>query len=747
MRNRLFVVSNRLPLSIKQKNNSYVLRQSSGGLISAINTYLKADNQSSFTQTFWVGIPDCSKKIWESAIDKLENKNYDYLPIFVEEEKYELYYNGFANSLVWPLFHYFASFANYDQTHFDAYMEINEMFADALLPQLRYGDVVWIHDYHLMPLAGILRKKKPSLTIGFFLHIPFPSYELFRVIPKQWQHAILTGMLGADLIGFHTLDYASHFLFCLETILKIEANGQNVAWENRQIKIDAFPVSIDFDLFFNSYDKPEIAAIRKQYLDLKKDKKLIFSVDRLDYTKGIYKRLTGYEQFLLDNPDYKEKVIFVLNIVPSRDSISKYIESKQMIDEYIGDINSRLGNIGWQPVLYQYAHLKFEQLIALYTACDMALITPIRDGMNLVAKEFVASRKDKLGVLILSEMTGAAKELSEALLINPNDNKEIATMIKYGLEMKPEEQSQRITTMQNRIKKYDVNAWATDFFTQLNSIKDLQLKFEVKFLDNISKANLLSSYVDASQRLLLLDYDGTLTPFSEQPSEAVPSEELLQILEQLSRDPQNDVYIISGRDGETLERWLGHLPSLGLIAEHGAKIRTGNNGWRATSGLTSATEWMHKVEDIMDKYVAKCPRSFIEKKEFSIAWHYRNVEIALGQVRAKELQAELQQTVAALPLNVLMGNKVIEVKFKGNNKGSAAEKIIKSKKYDFILSVGDDRTDEDMFLKVAKLPQAFSIKVGSEASFAKYNLHTSYMVLSLLHALAMYNQNALIKRI
>lgn len=735
MEKRLFIVANRLPVTIEQADNYYRFRQSSGGLVSAIKDYLAHGGSAHYSSVYWAGVPGCTQAIWDKVTDV--PADFHYLPVFMPEDLYEGYYSGFSNSVLWPLFHYFPSFADYSPENFDAYNKANEVFAASLAAQLRKDDVVWIHDYHLMPLAAKLRELVPGVAIGFFLHIPFPSYELFRVIPKHWQHSILTGMLGADLVGFQTVEYAGHFLSCLEAAMKLEHEGQTLQWNNRQVKVDAFPISIDFERFHNAGTEPEVEQLKAQYLELKGERKLIFSVDRLDYTKGISHRLRGYERFLEQHPEYAGKVVFVLSLVPSRDAISKYAERKRMIDEYIGNLNSRLGSITWQPVIYQYNHLSFEELVALYASCDLALITPLRDGMNLVAKEFVASRQDKKGVLVLSEMAGAAKELTEALLINPNDATEIAAMLKRGLEMNEQEQQERMASMQTRIARYDVVAWATDFFEQLQAARASQIEFEIKFVDKVSKVELISQYSSAAKRLLLLDYDGTLVSFANHPTLAVPTPELLQVLDQLARQPQNEIFIISGRDSQTLERWLGHLP-IGLIAEHGAKIRHKEGFWEPAAPNMNA-DWKQRVEKLMNHYVAKCPHSFIEHKEFSLAWHYRAATLQDGTVRAKEAYEDLRNLTAQQPLQVLQGNKVIEVRYRGINKGAAVKQILNGSLYDFVLCVGDDKTDEDMFRKLARTPEAFTIKVGGEASFAKYNLHNTAAVLSLLQNLSQVN--------
>jgi trehalose 6-phosphate synthase/phosphatase len=615
-------------------------------------------------------------------------------------------------------------------------MEVNGIFAEKLSAQLRKDDVVWIHDYHLLPLAGLLRKRIPTLTIGFFLHIPFPSYELFRLIPKTWQRSILSGMLGADLIGFHTIDYATHFLSSVEEALQIEHNGQFVWWENREVKADAFPISIDFEKFHGAYDDPKVKAMRDKYLELKGTKKMIFSVDRLDYTKGVANRLKGFEQFLSSYPEYKGNVIFVLVIVPSRDVIIKYAERKKIIDEAVGNINSSKGDVVWQPIIYKYGHLAFEELIALYTACDLALITPLRDGMNLVSKEFVASRKDGHGALVLSEMAGAARELTEALLVNPNDIGEMAAAIRTGLEMSEETQRERLTEMQDRIRQYNVYTWADDFFRELTAVKEEQLEFEIKFLDLVTKMELLDHYARAAKRMLLLDYDGTLVPFTKFPAAAVPPPDILGTLRVIAENPLNEVYIVSGRDSQTLEKWFAGMP-IGLIAEHGAKVRHKNGAWES-SATPPAEDWRSKMEKLMQGYVNKCPHTFIERKDYSIAWHYRNADLGDGAVRARELYDDLTRPAAQLSLNVLNGNKVIEVRLKGINKGAAVGRLLAAQKYDFILCIGDDQTDEDMFKKLATRTDAFTIKVGNEASFAKYNLHNPAMVQALLQTVSAY---------
>lgn len=733
MPKRLFIISNRLPVNIISNNDSLQVNTSSGGLVTAIDSYLNNNGAGQFSEKYWVGVPGCSNATWSKAAPMIPEGDYKYIPIFINKKTYDGYYNGLSNSVLWPLFHYFPSYAEYNMNYFEHYMDANSDFVNTLLRHLQPGDVVWIHDYHLLPLAGLLRAHIPELTIGFFLHIPFPSYEIFRLLPKQWQKAFLEGMLGADLIGFHTIDYASHFLKCAQMILGLDNDLHVIRFNSRLVKVDVFPISIDYTLFNNAYSDTDVSSSRKELKDRFRDKKIIFSVDRLDYTKGVNNRLKAYDYFLKNHPEYHEKVVFVLVVVPSRDNITKYAERKKMIDEYIGHLNSTVGNINWQPIIYQYNHLDFKELITMYTSCDLALITPLRDGMNLVAKEFVASRKDKRGVLALSEMAGAVRELTDALTINPNDTRELAEKIQEGLEMSEQEQERRMTAMQERIEQYDVRMWAEDFLTELYTAKNKQQEFEIKFFDNEIKHNLFDQYRKSKKRLLLLDYDGTLVPFSPLPDQAKPNADLLQIIDVLSQDKRNDIFIISGRKDATLNSWLGHMP-INIISEHGAKFRLSGGDW--VSEINFSNEWQGHVKTIMDRYVRRCANSFIETKSFSLAWHYRNSNQQQAKIRAAELFSELSEYTTNMDLHVLMGNKVIEVRHKGVDKGIATQKIINRNDYDMILSIGDDTTDEDMFRVLMGDKRAYTIKVGATASFAKYNLHTSHMVVSLLHALS-----------
>ena len=522
---KLIIVSNRLPFSLDKSGDKPQLRQSSGGLVSAIKGYFDktADQAQQFNDQLWVGSVDFSPQDYEPVRNETAGQKLKVEPIFLDENLYSDYYNGFSNSVIWPLFHYFPSFADYKKEYFDAYTKVNEAFAEKILSIVNDDDVVWVHDYQLMMVPQMLRKKKKDLSIGFFLHIPFPSYEILRLLPTEWKTSLITGLLGADLVGFHTHDYVQHFIQSAKMLVGIDNSFNLLQYRNRLLRTDLFPIGIDYEKFQQAAQDPKIIDRKQDIRNNFENKKIIFSVDRQDYTKGLMYRLNGFELFLENHPEWKEKIIFILNVIPSRDNIPTYNDRKRQLEEKISTINGKFSTLQWQPIIYRYNHLSFEELTALYQAANVALITPLRDGMNLVAKEYVASCTNQAGVLILSELTGAASELNEALLVNPTDSTEVSNAIAHSLSMPVYEQKQRMALMQKRLKEYDVVKWVNDFLEQLSNIKQEQQKLRIKMMNDKITARILSDYNAASKRVILLDYDGTLTGFTRVPADAVPS--------------------------------------------------------------------------------------------------------------------------------------------------------------------------------------------------------------------------------
>jgi len=729
---RLIIISNRLPFSIDQENGQTVIRQSSGGLVSAIKSYFEKEriSEHSFSEKLWMGVADFPQKEWNMVERELKHLDFAVLPLFVDKKLYRDYYNGFSNSVLWPLFHYFPSVVEYEASYFDAYTKVNRLFAERLLPEIKNDDTIWIHDYQLMLLPEMIREQRPDISIGFFLHIPFPSYEIFRLMPRDWKSALLQGVMGADLVGFHTYDYAQHFMKSVKMVLGVDSYFHSLQYQGRLVKADSFPIGIDYKKFEDEANEPEtqsyVAEIKKNF----ENKKIIFSVDRLDYTKGLMDRLCAFDYFLEKYPEWQDKLVFILNVVPSRDEISTYTQRKRQMEEKIGTINGKYSSISWQPVIYRYNHLPFHELSALYQAADVALITPLRDGMNLVAKEYVASCTDQQGVLILSELAGAASELGEALLVNPTDTIEVSDAIHKALTMPPEEQRRRLALMQKRLAEYDVINWVSDFMDQLTNVKEQQRRQKTKLLDDNVQAQVHLHYQLATSRCILLDYDGTLVPLVPKPEDAVPTPELKQLLNDLAADPKNNVVVISGRDQATLDRWLGDLP-ISMVAEHGATWRMKNEPWQQL--VAGPDQWKSEIRPIMQKFVTRCVGSFVEEKTNTIAWHYRKTHPDLGFTRSRELINTLSELLQNTMLQVIDGNKVVEVRMSGFDKGVMALKMVNEIPNDFILCIGDDTTDEDMFKALSD--RAYTIKVGNTATAAQYMVYNQKKVLELLEKL------------
>lgn len=724
---RLFIVSNRLPVKIgKDENHQYNVSPSSGGLATGMKSVYKNFESLWFG---WSGMyhDELSSKE-EKTIDKLLQKER-CVSVPLETEHINNYYYGFSNKALWPLFHYFSQYAEYDEQQWESYKEVNQKFADALKPHLRQTDKIWIHDYHLFLLPQMIREYMPTADIGFFLHIPFPSSEVFRQIP--WREEILRGMLGADLIGFHTYDYERHFMSSVRRQLGYENTYNRIRLEDRVIKVDAFPMGIDYDKFHSAAKKvfkgkeieSKLVENIHDFYAQNKNNKLILSMDRLDYSKGISNRLLAFEKFLEQHPEQHEKVSLFMLAVPSRTSVDHYQMLKSEIDETVGRINSRFGSVGWMPIWYLFRSMPFEQLIELYTYSDIALITPVRDGMNLIAKEYMACRVDNRGVLILSEMAGASKEMGETIIVNPNDIQQMANAINTAIHMPDNEQIRANKMIVERLKRYDVTHWAEDFMENWEEVIQMQQTQRTREVKPITSESIHRRYARASGRLLMLDYDGTLVSFKPNPEDAVPTNGIFKLLDKMKADERNDVYIVSGRNKDFLDNWFGKT-GLGLIAEHGVWVKHPGKQWQQSQKFEDS--WKEEIREILQQYSDRTPGTFIEEKHHSLAWHYRKADPDLGNKRSWELNDELRDLISNQNLEVMEGKKVLEVKQIGINKGASAERLIQKKEYDFIFAIGDDWTDEYMFRAIGE--KGVSVKVGLEQTDANYYLETSQKV-------------------
>ncbi len=732
---KTIIISNRLPLQINIDGEDLEVTPSVGGLATGLKSFHR-DGDSIWIG--WTGLTE--EEIPENLKNDVKEKARAEACVSVNltAEEIEGFYYGFSNRTIWPLFHYFMEYTESDKDHWETYRSVNEKYAREVLKHYEEGDQIWVHDYQLLLVPNLIRKEAPEAVIGFFNHIPFPSYEVFRTLP--WREEVLKGVLGADLIGFHTYDYERHFLSSVSRILRLQVDFNEITLPERIVKVDSFPMGIDYEKFekaaINHFENTEDEQSDLQrrldhHMEATPGAKLILSIDRLDYTKGIANRIRAFEYFLDNNPEFIEKVRLVMLAVPSRSNVPQYQRLKREIDELVGRINGKFSTVNWTPIWYFYRSMPFENLIDLYTSCDVALLTPIRDGMNLVAKEFIATRIKQTGVLILSEMAGAAHEMNEAIIINPNNFEQIAEALKQAIAMPEEEQVQRNRMLQKRLKRYSVEKWAQDFMSTLQSTKDNREAFKSTRISKKVSDEIMEAFDASKRRILFLDYDGTLVNFTDKPEKAKPDAELIELIKKLNATDHTDVILISGRDKDTLGTWWEES-QVELISEHGVWMRKQNKEWELSENVKN--DWMEAVRPVIENFVDRTPGTFIEDKNYSLAWHYRKADPELGEIRANELSSVLKELISNHGLSVLEGNKVLEIKSSGVNKGKAATKKLVGDNYDFIFAIGDDWTDEYMF---RELPEdAITVKVGIKKTSAQYYVEDTNRVREILELFA-----------
>ena len=722
---RYLIVSNRLPVTAAVHERKLQLSASAGGLATAL-AHVHGRHGSR-----WIGWPGDTAS-WEKGIRKeldVELEKRAMVPVHLTAHQVERFYEGFCNGVLWPLFHYLLDKVRLDAwKDWEAYRECNERFAEAVVAEYRPGDRIWVHDYHLLLLPALLRKRLPDAAIAFFLHIPFPASSVFRILP--WRKEILEGLLGADLIGLHTHSYQRQFRSCLLRLLGLDARVDTVTHEGRLVKIGAYPISIDTQHFMEASAAPAVVEAAAKLRRQNEDCKIILGIDRLDYTKGLRRRVMAVERLLERAPELKGKFRFVQVAAPSRTKVEAYRQLRRALDELVGRVNGRFSTVEWSPVQYLYQSIGEAELLPLYRAAHAMLVTPTRDGMNLVAKEFVACREDDDGVLILSEFAGAAWELGEAILVNPYDVDQIAQAIQGALTMPEEERRLRMHRLRQRVQRWTVHDWVAAFDKAFSQVTAENVHLRLSTTLPCREVERMG----AAQRLvLILDYDGTLVPFATLPELAAPDPELLTMLTRLAARRGTEVYVVSGRERHTLGRWFQGMP-LSLYAEHGLWKRSpGQQEWVETVQVD--TSWKEAAREIMEDFAARTPGALVEEKHASLCWHYRRCEPGFAQFQERELRMHLADMFNNQPVEVLKGSKVVELRQIGVHKGLVVSAIQAAAPTGALLvAIGDDTTDEDMF---AQLPEeAITIHVGSLTSRAKYRLAGPPAVRSLLKLLA-----------
>ncbi|MEE8408827.1 MAG: bifunctional alpha,alpha-trehalose-phosphate synthase (UDP-forming)/trehalose-phosphatase [Myxococcota bacterium] len=711
---RLILVSNRLPITVKRSGGKTTVTRSSGGLVAGLGPIHDRGD------TLWIGSTDSMR----GAPSKAEMNRQRLIAVPISANDAKRHYEGYSNGVLWPLFHYLIDRITFDARDFEAYRRVNERFADLVTEHAGPDDQIWVHDYQLMLLPSMLRERLPGTPIGFFLHIPFPSSEVFRILPRA--DMILRGLLGANIIGLHTWDYARHLVSSMRRLLGVEFNESWVRISDDACRISVFPLGVDAAGLHEIACRPAVDRHLELLRQQVGDRKVILGVDRMDYTKGLPSRLRAFQRLLETRRKWREKAVLWQLAVPSRSSIGMYKSLKEEVDRLVGKIDGEYATAGLSPIQYLYRSVLPEELAAMYRLADVMLVTPIRDGMNLVAKEYVASRLDDTGVLVLSEFAGAASEMGEALMCNPWNIDGTARAIDRALRMPKAEMAQRMSALRKRVEQNDVHRWVRRFLDALGSFT-ANRKSVVELHTTAREGddggwinNLLDSFAVADNPLLALDYDGTLAELAPVPEAAAPTPELLQLLRSLGDVENVRVVIVSGRDPQTLDAWLGDLP-VSLVAEHGFRWRLdGAKEWEVLL-IGADMSWKATVREILEDYTARSVGAFIEEKPASLAWHYRQVEPGFGRWQARELGQHLAEAFANSPLEVLHGSKVIEVRPQGYDKGRAFRMLQERVgPFDFVLAAGDDRTDEDMFLALP--PEAWSIKVGQGPTHAQFRI-------------------------
>lgn len=724
---QVIIVSNRLPVSVKKENGKLNFSPSVGGLATGLSSYIKDKSNT------WIGWPGiASDELTEDDRDEIihELAKHNCSPVFLTQKQIDDFYNGYSNTVLWPLLHKLRPQdrpGDRRDRWYRSYRAVNKLFAETVEVAAQKDAYIWVHDYQLLLLPEMLRDLNVSGTIGFFLHIPFPEPHKFTSLPDH--RKILKGVLGADLIGFHTPDYAKNFLdTCADSKIG-NVTDETIELNERTIRVSNFPMGIDYDKYASSGRSKIVKQAVKQYEREYKGKKVIVAVDRLDPSKGLLERLEAYGEFLDQYPDQRGKVIFVMVASPSRTDIPAYQRLAKRIDALVQKINEKYGTAGgWQPIDYINHTVPFEHVTALFQIADVAFIAPLRDGMNLAAKEFVASTH-KNSVLILSETAGASQELRDALIVNPKRSETVVKALNDSLTMKRSELRGRLKRMKHHLKHHTVHTWAKDFVGTLS--KPVPGSQALLPVPDLNHQQLEDEYKETHKRLILLDYDGTLVPFHTDPTQAKPSRELTKIINDISKNPSNDVVIISGRSANDLERWFG-AASVNLVAEHGASIRkAGMKTWKVYE--KSDTEWKKILLPILEKYAVRTPGAHVEVKAHSLVWHYRLSPPYYAHKHIVIIKRTLKKFLKTHGIHIQKGDKVLEFKNLSITKGSAATMWL-SDHYDFVMAIGDDVTDEDMFKVIPG--EGYSIKVGRGLTTAHYRVNDYKEVHKLLRRIA-----------
>nr|GMC87202.1 alpha,alpha-trehalose-phosphate synthase [udp-forming] 5 [Ipomoea batatas] len=713
-------------------------------------------------------------------------ETFKCVPAFIPPELFSKFYHGFCKQQLWPLFHYMLPLSpdlggRFDRNLWQAYVSVNKIFADKVMEVISPDDdFVWVHDYHLMVLPTFLRKRFNRVKLGFFLHSPFPSSEIYRTLPVRAE--LLRALLNSDLIGFHTFDYARHFLSCCSRMLGIPYQSKRgyigLEYYGRTVSIKILPVGIHMGQLQSVLDLPETEARVAELRDKFRGQTVLLGVDDMDIFKGISLKLLAFEQFLIQHPALRGKIVLVQIANPARGRGKDVQEVQSETDTTVKNINRKFGKPGYEPVILIDTPLQFYERIAYYVVAECCLVTAVRDGMNLIPYEYVICRQGtdrldetlglnpttpKKSMLVVSEFIGCSPSLSGAIRVNPWNIDAVAEAMDSALVVSEPEKQMRHEKHYKYVSTHDVAYWAHSFMQDLDRACGDHVKrrcwgigfglgFRVIALDpsfrKLSVEHIVSAYKRTKNRAILLDYDGAMTlPNSISKG---PNDEAVGILNNLCKDPKNVVFLVSGKDRQTLTQWFSSSENLGIAAEHGYFVRPSRNAEWETSIAVPDFYWKQIAEPVMVLYTETTDGSFIETKDSALVWNYQYADRDFGSCQAKELQDHLESVLANEPVSVKSGPHIVEVKPQGVNKGLVAERLLAMMKQkdmlpDFVLCIGDDRSDEDIFEVImsavaqeslSPVAEVFACTVGQKPSKAKYYLEDTSEILRMLQGLA-----------
>lgn len=694
----LIIVSNREPYVHKKIGQLIKVSKPAGGLTSAIDDVLR---RIGGTWVAW-GSGNADREVVDknNRVSVPPNKqSYTLKRIWLTSEEIENYYNGFSNSVLWPLCHITLDRVYFKQRFWNDYIVVNNKFAESIIEEVSNASIVWIHDYHLCLVPEILRKKKPGLSIAHFWHIPWPPFHVFRVCPHSKE--VLEAMLGNDIIGFQVPLFVSNFMGCVKRTLpdaEIDFNHSTIIYKEHETKLNAFPISVDYQKFHSLAVKEKTSVKVRKFEERHgiSDKFIGIGVDRLEYTKGLIKRLQAIDLLFENHPEVKGRFTFVQIAVPTRLQ-EPYISYKAKLESLVRKINKKYSNGDWKPIIYRDTKAEHEDLVAFYRMADVAIISSIYDGMNLVAKEYVASTVDKDGVLLLSKFAGAADELEGAILLNPFDIEEFAESIYKAITLPYDEKISRMSTLQSQVQEKDIFKWIADILvdiTMLHLRKKRKCLYLFEHLDKIPKQNIF----------LFLDYDGTLTPIVDTPDMALLSGDMRSLIKKL-RD-NIPVAIISGRSLKNVME-LVKIKEMIYAGNHGAEVWYGN---KMIIGHSGSRKKLNDIIAELSHALSSIKGAFVEDKGLTASVHFRKADPD-DHSKIFNIFWSIANKYKRY-FRVTSGRKVLEIRPLGIwNKGDAVNMIWK--KFDkkrVPIYIGDDVTDEDVF-KVIK-GEGIGIAIG-----------------------------------